>query len=244
MDLYRIKDRLEEWWRYPQPTWLQKKLLGIYTDSPDLDFTARRLAAEDSAKYMMQNMRQVQNFQNDYDLHDWIPSQCDADLVRQGLIMEFGVATGRTLNHFARLWPHKTVYGFDGFEGLPENWTWYMRKEHFKQSLPKVKPNCELVVGWFDETLDGFLATHPGPVAFAHIDSDLYSSAKYVLSKLLPRIKSGTVILFDEYFNFPGWQQDEFRAWQEFCSQNQVTYEYIGMVTRHQKVAVKITKIH
>jgi hypothetical protein len=109
--------------------------------------------------------------------------------------------------------------------------------------LPRVRANCELVVGWFDQTLPGFLESHPQPVAFLHVDSDLYSSASYVLDCLRDRIRPGTIILFDEYFNFPGWQQDEFRAWQEFVDRNHVEYEYIGMVTRHQKVAVRVKEI-
>ena len=244
MNLHKLKDRLAEWWRYrPHPSRSQKKLLGLHTDSFDLDFTARRLAAETSAEYMMANMRQARNFAVDYDLHEWVIDECDGGLIDSGLIMEFGVATGRTLNHWARLLPHKTIYGFDGFEGLPEDWTWYIRKNHFQQPLPRVRDNCELVVGWFDQTLPGFLAIHPEPVAFLHIDSDLYSSASYVLDRLRDRIRPGTIILFDEYFNFPGWQQDEFRAWQEFVDCNHVRYEYIGMVTRHQKVAVRVTAI-
>ena len=240
MNLHRLQDRLAEWWRYPQPSWLQQRLLGLHTDSFDLDFTARRLAAETSAEYMIKNMRQARNFEIDHDLHEWVVDECDGGLIDQGLILEFGVATGRTLNHWARLLPHKTVYGFDSFEGLPEDWTWYIRKNHFQQPLPRVRANCELVVGWFDQTLPGFLAAHPEPVAFLHIDSDLYSSARYVLDQLADRIQPGTIILFDEYFNFPGWQQDEFRAWQEFVTRWQVKYEYIGMVTRHQKVAVRV----
>jgi hypothetical protein len=50
-------------------------------------------------------------------------------------------------------------------------------------------------------------------------------------------------VLFDEYFNFPGWEQDEFRAWNEAVKKHKIKYEYIGMVTRHQKVAVRITKV-
>lgn len=240
MNIHRIKDRLEEWWRYPQPSWLQKRLLGLYTDSFDLDFTARRLASETSAKYMIDNMRQARNFDTDYDLHEWVIGECDPGLIVKGLVLEFGVATGRTLNHWARLIPNKTIYGFDGFEGLPEDWTWFIRRGHFQQPLPKVRKNCELVVGWFNQTLPSFLEKHTEPVAFLHVDSDLYSSAKYVLNHLNDRIQPGTIIVFDEYFNFPGWEQDEFRAWQEFVNDHNVKYEYIGMVTRHQKVAVRV----
>lgn len=239
---YRLLDRVSQWWRYPQPSWHQRRLLGIHTDSIDLDFTARRLASESSAEYLMNYLRQAQNFPTDYDLHDWIPSQIDAQLA-SGLYLEFGVATGRTLNHWGRLWPQQRIYGFDGFQGLPETWTWYLRKGAFQQQLPRVRNNCELVVGWFDQTLDGFLAQHPEPVAFLHIDCDLYSSTEFVLDRLRPRLHPGTIVLFDEYWNFPGWQDDEFMAWQEFVAKHSIAYTYLGFVSRHQQVAVRIDQI-
>lgn len=121
IDLYRIRDRVEEWLRYPQPTVTQKQLLGMYTDVIDTDFTAVRLASESSARYVIANMRAVPNFEVDYDLHDWIVrTQLSTDLAH-GLIAEFGVATGRTINHIARLRPEDIVHGFDSFEGLPED---------------------------------------------------------------------------------------------------------------------------
>jgi hypothetical protein len=171
-----------------------------------------------------------------------MPSQIDPRL-SDGLYLEFGVATGRTLNHWGRLWPEHTIYGFDGFEGLPETWTWYLRKGAFQQTLPRVRRNCELVVGWFDKTLEGFLGNHAGDAAFIHIDCDLYSSTAYVLNQLQPRIRAGTVILFDEYWNFPGWQDDEFNAWQEFVINNNVQYSYLGFVSQHQQVAVRVDQI-
>lgn len=241
---YRIRDRLNEWWRYPQPTSVEKKLLGLYTDVIDTEFTAIRLASEESARYVQENMRTVPNFAIDYDFHDWIPTQLDPKLISQGLVLEFGVASGRTLNHFARLLPTKTVYGFDGFAGLPENWTSRMPKGFFARSnLPRVRTNCQLVVGWFNETLPGFVQQHTEPVALLHVDCDLYSSTVTILENLKNQIVPGTVIVFDEYMNYPGWQQDEFRAWQEFVADHRVKYEYIGRVSRHQKVAVRVLEI-
>jgi hypothetical protein len=64
---YRIKDRIEEWLRYPQPTRLQRQLLGMYTDVMDYDVTAVRLASESSAHYMIRHMRATPNFATDYD---------------------------------------------------------------------------------------------------------------------------------------------------------------------------------
>jgi len=241
---YRIKDRIEEWLRYPQPTSAQKKLLGLYTDVIDTDFTATRLASEESARYIQANMRTTPNFATDYDLHDWVArTQIDQELLQHGAVLEFGVATGRTLNHFARIFSDKTVYGFDGFNGLPEDWTSRMPKGFFaRRSLPKVRNNCELVVGYFDKTLAPFKKKVLGstPLALLHIDSDLYSSAVTVLQELEENIVPGTVIVFDEYINYPGWQLDEFKAWKEYTAAHGIKYEYIGYVSRHQKVAVRV----
>ena len=242
MNLHRLLDRLEEWWRYPQPTRDQKQLLGLHTDVIDTEFTAVRLASEESARYVLEHMRAVPNFDTDYDLHEWVcKTQLSADL-STGMILEFGVATGRTLNQFAHWLPDKIVHGFDGFEGLPEDWTSRMRKGFFARSkLPRVRSNCELHVGWFDQTLPGF-AKQQGkrPIQLLHVDCDLYSSTVTILNNLKHNIVSGTVIVFDEYINYPGWQLDEFRAWQEHCAKYKIRYEYIGRVSKHQKVAVRV----
>ena len=244
IDLYRIRDRLEEWWRYPQPSRAQKQLLGQYTDVIDTEFTAVRLASEESARYVLENMRAVPNFDTDYDLHKWVTTtQLNSDLLARGTVLEFGVATGRTLNQFAHWLPNKPVHGFDGFEGLPEDWTSRMRKGFFARSnLPQVRHNCQLWVGWFDQTLPKFKEKIQltRPIALLHVDCDLYSSTVTILNSLKDNIVPGTVIVFDEYINYPGWQLDEFKAWQEHCRMYGVKYEYIGRVSKHQKVAVRV----
>jgi hypothetical protein len=241
---YRVKDRIEEWLRYPQPGQQQKQLLGLYTDVVDTDFTATRLASEESAEYILANMRTTPNFKTDYDLHDWIArTQLDDFILHRhgGLVLEFGVATGRTLNHFARVLPNNVIHGFDSFEGLPENWTSRMPKGFFaRSSLPKIRSNCQLWKGWFNRTLPDFVKRYQSPVALLHIDCDLYSSTVTILAELQKQIVPGTVIVFDEYINYPGWQLDEFRAWQEFVAKNAIKYEYIGYVSRHQKVAIRV----
>ncbi|MGB3734348.1 MAG: class I SAM-dependent methyltransferase [Ilumatobacter sp.] len=151
-----------------------------------------------------------------------------------GLVMEFGVRSGRTINHIARRRPKTTVHGFDSFEGLPEAWAGYtMDAGAFGgEGIPEVRSNVRLHVGWFDATLPEFLVDHDGEheqaVAFIHIDSDIYSSAKTILEELAPRFRSGSVIVFNEYFNYPNWKEHEFRAWQEFCADHDVTYEYLA----------------
>ena len=241
---YRAKDRVEEWLRYPQPTRLQRQLLGMYTDVMDYDVTAVRLASESSARYMIEHMRAVPNFDTDYDFHDWIVRTQLAPKLGAGMVAEFGVATGRTINHIARLLPHRVIHGFDSFEGLPEDWTSRMPQGFFQRdAVPAVRNNVELHVGWFDKTLPGFKDLYSNmPLQLLHVDCDLYSSTVTILNTLKENIVPGTVIIFDEYINYPGWELDEFRAWQEHCRAFGREYEYIARVSRHQKVAIRVTK--
>ena len=47
--------------------------------------------------------------------------------------------------------------------------------------------------------------------------------------------------MFDEYFNYPNWQEHEFRAFQELVARCHIEYEYLGYA-RFQ-VSVKINAI-
>lgn len=167
----------------------------------------------------------------------------DRRLRAEGLYLEFGVKKGATLRGIAAMTPH-TVHGFDSFEGLPEDWAGTaLARGKFSTGgrLPKVPANVELHVGWFDDTLPAFVATHPGPVAFMHVDCDLYSSTRTIFEHLGERLVPGSVIVFDEYFNYPNWQQHEYRAFQEFVHARAVRYRYLGFVARGGSVAVRIT---
>ena len=157
-----------------------------------------------------------------------------------GLFLEFGVATGSTLQVIVENAPAGQVYGFDCFEGLPEHWRAGFGVGTFAtDQLPDV-PGAELVVGLFDQTLPGFLGAHDGPVAFLHLDADLYSSTRTVLEALAPRLVAGTVIQFDEYFNFPGWEAHEHRAWTEFVAETGLTFEYLHFTADDEQLAVRV----
>jgi len=164
----------------------------------------------------------------------------------QGLWMEFGVWNGESINHIAKRVKGETIYGFDSFEGLPVDW-WQGRtadalvpKDYFKcSSLPRVRNNVELIKGWFDQTLPGFLASHAGPASFIHIDSDVYDSAKTVLDLLADRIRPGTVIVFDELFNYPCWEEHEWRALQEFIAARKMSVKYLAFNSSGEQVALQ-----
>ena len=156
----------------------------------------------------------------------------------EGLILEFGVATGLTLREIAaRRLP---AHGFDSFEGLPEYWRAGFGAGSFSQGVPDVG-GANLHVGLFSDTLPAFLEEHRDPFAFVHMDADLYSSTKVVFDLARDRFISGTLILFDEYFNYPGWQQHEHRAFSEFIAASGREFEYIGYNPIGHQVLVLIT---
>jgi len=152
-------------------------------------------------------------------------------LRQPGLILEFGVASGKTITHIATRCPESRVYGFDSFRGLPEHWAgnrFSARNFNRHGILPKVPPNVELVSGWFSETLPGFLAEHPEQVGFLHVDCDIHSSTRYVLTALAERLRPGAVIVFDEFFNYPGFRQHEYRAFHEFVAESGRGYKFVS----------------
>lgn len=162
-------------------------------------------------------------------------------ITRDGLWLEFGVATGKTITFIASHAPG-LVYGFDSFKGLPEDFTPTLRKGHFgRKKMPDVPRNVRLTIGLFQDTLIPFLEGHKDSVAYVHLDADLYSSTRYVLTTLAEtgRIQPGTVIQFDDIFYFDQiWYTDEFDAWHGFVQQFGVEYRWIAYT--HQRASVFI----
>jgi hypothetical protein len=148
------------------------------------------------------------------------------------LWLEFGVASGQTINYISTFTTDK-VYGFDSFEGLPEDWRQGFDKGAFNQdgNLPQVNSNVELIKGWFNVTLLPFIQKKNKKVSFLHLDADLYSSTKYILDVLKEYLDRDCVIVFDELVNYPGFDGDkgELKAFYEFITENKVEYEWIGM---------------
>lgn len=204
----------------------------------DVDMMSRVLATASSARFFAEHMRMARNLIHAETLLRYALKHCTLD----GLVLEFGVFRGASLSVIAQN-VDAIAYGFDSFEGLPEDWSNLQRKGQFSLDgkLPRFdETNVELVAGWFSETLPGFLAAHPGPARFIHVDADLYSSAVTVLTQLAPRIVPGTVIQFDEYFNYPGWEHHEHKAFTEFVAATGVRFEYLGFASSQSAVAVKI----
>ncbi len=203
----------------------------------DLHFAGEVSAAAESAAFALAELPSVPTFPHPDDTLRYA-----AGLVQvPGMALEFGVASGHTLRLMVEGLPGRKVVGFDVFTGLPETWRTGFPAGAFAQKLLPDVPGADLVVGLFDESLPGFLAEHDEPVAFLHLDADLYSSTRTVLDLVGPRLVAGSVVLFDEYFNYPGWQAGEHRAWQEYVERTGLTFRYEGYTYNHEQLIVTVT---
>lgn len=223
--------------------WIRRAFNGLMDDVLDLEGrnitrARQRLALEQTVEFIEDNLPATISFDNRYSLLKhlvrFIPS------TENGLLCEFGVAGGKSINFLSKLMPDRILHGFDSFEGLPEDWSSRLPKGAFKQAMPKVEANVRLYKGWFSDTLPPFLAEHTGKADFLNIDCDLYSSTKTVLGLFAPRIQPGTIVYFDEFFNYAGWKEGEFKAFMEFIKTSGMDFEYLGYNSRGTQLAVKM----
>jgi Methyltransferase domain len=198
-------------------------------------------ALNNTVDYIEREMPDALGFENQRELIEYSLHETKVD----GHFLEFGVFTGGTIRFMAKRIGSRTIHGFDSFEGLPESWHGFnLGQEAFnlKGRPPKVPDNVRLHRGWFDQSLPPWLAANPGPVAFIHVDCDLYSSTKIIFDLLGDRMVPGSIILFDEYFNYPNWEQHEYKALQEFVNARGITYRYLAFARQQVAIRIETTK--
>lgn len=136
-----------------------------------------------------------------------------------GDYVEFGSCGGMTFDlayhEIKRRSYPRVMWSFDSFEGLPASeggadthpeW----QEGRLANSLEDFDATCaaneiprkafRTVKGFYNETLGEQAAgERPGNIALAYIDCDLYTSTLSVLRFLLPRLKPGMIMAFDDY---------------------------------------------
>ena len=180
-------------------------------------------------------------FSREYEYHKY----CLSKVQLEGLWVEFGSYKGVSARYLTKIkeemFPEiKTpFYGFDSFEGLPEDWEGTNTKKgglSAKESVPNI-PGAEFNKGWFKDTIPKFLEKHSGPFSFLHVDSDIYSSAVDVFTLAEERIIPGTVILFDEIIGYDAWKLHEYKAFNEFVERHNVKYRWLAAVANAGQAA-------
>jgi len=216
---------------YPLKSFVQKAVMFLQLP---LDYSTfhpyralQQRALNETLDFITAEMPAALAFDTPRELMDYAMNQVTLD----GIVAEFGVNEGGSITYIAKRMAKQIIHGFDSFEGLPEGWSGNtMAAGYFNRDgkLPKVPSNVRLHPGWFSDSLPRFVADNSGPVAFLHVDCDLYSSTACIFEHLGDRVVPGTVIVFDEYFNYPAWQTHEHRAFREFITRLGKSFEYIS----------------
>ena len=135
-----------------------------------------------------------------------------------GDYVEFGSCGGMTFelahreSRRSRVQCH--LWAFDSFKGLPEQsasadahpaWvagSMSITESTFHKVCREVgirRSDYDTVAGYFCDSLAGE-GSFPRDICMAYIDCDLYSSTVEVLKFLLPRLKHGMVLAFDDFY--------------------------------------------
>ena len=156
--------------------------------------------------------------------------------------IEFGVRNGGSIRRWAELnrFPESRFFGFDTFEGLPEDW---------KRGYPKGALSTEgripiiadsrisFAKGLFQDTLYPFLASttlHQRLVV--NLDCDLYSSSLFAIAAMDRYLRPGSRILLDDFYTLA----HQFRAFADWDRAFQTNWRAIGRMPLCRKVAIEI----
>jgi O-methyltransferase len=151
---------------------------------------------------------------------------------------EFGVYGGSSFQWWLKVCSHpeSRFFGFDTFEGLPENWGTF-KKGAMSAQIPDYNDTRALFFkGLFQDSLPGFLSStdlNTGKRKVFHLDADLFSSTLFTLTSIAPYLNKGDILLFDE-FNVPN---HEFFAFSMFVESYYIKTKLIGAVNNYLQVA-------
>lgn len=156
------------------------------------------------------------------------------------LYLEFGVAAGNSFKWWLanNTATNSSFYGFDTFEGLPENWGSF-DKGAMASSIPVINDTRgHFIKGLFQDTLSTFIKENINNLKsdckkIIHMDADLYTATSFTLSQLYPFLNKGDIILFDEFTV----AMHEFKAYDEFVTNFHVKLTPIASVNNFYQTA-------
>lgn len=155
--------------------------------------------------------------------------------------LEFGVASGKSFDWFMAQNSHadSRFFGFDTFDGLPEDWGPFKKGAFSTDSeMPVIKDlRGKFLKGLFQQTVPPFLAEFDNSRRnVLMMDADLWSATLYVLTSLAPFLKKGDIIFFDE-FVVP---THEFKAFLDFTQSYYLKLELIAAANNYYFAAFKV----
>ena len=155
--------------------------------------------------------------------------------------IEFGVCRGVSFKYLMNSFTKG--YGFDTFEGLPEKWHHETQGRYSADGIiPKIDGG-EFLKGKFEDTLPTFFTKPRSMASIINFDADLYSSTICALTYSKPVIDEHTILIFDEFIMNDNWEEDEYKALNEFCDTNNLSYKVIAISYMSKQVAVRLSGV-
>tara|TARA_B100000787_G_scaffold166367_1_gene151490 strand:+ start:128 stop:1414 length:1287 start_codon:yes stop_codon:yes gene_type:complete len=153
---------------------------------------------------------------------------------------EFGVWKGVSFQYLINTF--KKGFGFDTFVGLPEAWHHEIKGSYSNfGNVPKIDGG-EFIVGKFEDTLPNFFSKERPTASVINFDADLYSSTLCALNYSNRVVDDKTILIFDEFIMNNKWEEDEYKALNEFCENSGFSYEVVAFSFYTKQVAIKLKK--
>lgn len=172
-------------------------------------------------------------------LYSWLNTEVIANKPID--FVEFGSWKGESIEKWRNINQNKEsrFFGFDSFEGLPEDYDGTEAKYFDVDGLtPKIDDDrVKFIKGWFADTVPGFVKTFEVKNQLVlHMDADLYSSTLFILIILNSFIEKGTIIIFDEFAHI----EHEFPAFREYLKVCDRNWKLLCARSDFGKIAIEI----
>jgi len=129
----------------------------------------------------------------------------------------------KNIHNLTNIFDQMKFHAFDSFEGLPDSsmdkpiqyfaGNYSADEKLFLDNIRKNGVDLNRVTttkGWFNESLDSRCAKEIklSDISIAYIDCDLFESTVPILNFITPFIKTGTVLIFDDWFRNGGYKDN------------------------------------
>ncbi len=154
---------------------------------------------------------------------------------------EFGVWNGVSFKYLISTFGRG--FGFDTFTGIPEKWHDNPAGTYSSfGSIPQISGG-EFIVGKFEDTLPKFFSKKRSVASLINFDADLYSSTICALNNTKDIIDENTILVFDEFLMNDNWEDDEYKALEEFCNNFNFSYDVLAVSFYTKQIGVKLKKL-
>lgn len=217
------------------------RVFGLFTGFMNNLLYLTRLSkwANENGKIEYNDFLSKWDYTKRYPMYKWV---IDKENLTQPInYLEFGVAAGYSFDWFMtkNTHPESRFYGFDTFDGLPEDWGPFKKGSFSNDNkVPELKDSRgKYFKGLFQQTVPQFLnqldTTRRNVIM---MDADLWSATLYALTSIAPYLKKGDIIFFDE-FVVP---THEFKAFLDFTQSYYINLQLIATANNYYFAAFKV----